>query len=175
MTTLTRNLFCLSLFLGLLFHGGSALASVSYSVTPLVIDQSLQARDIEEYTLTLSNNGDVPITIYPTVNNISLNSGGTIEEFLTPVESDQTSSISTWIEIGRGGIDLFAGQTKTITLTLRINPNAKPGAYHALVGFPYGGNRDEAEAMLLRGDAPGTIVSVSLDDKRATLLKISRF
>ncbi len=153
----------------------TAIAAVSYSVSPLVIDEEMEARDIEEHTLTLVNNGDVPVTIYPTVNNISLNAGGTIEAFLPPVESDQTTSLSTWIEIGRGGIDLFAGQTKTVTLTLRINPNAKPGEYHALVGFPYGGNRDEAEAMLKRGDAPGTIVSVSFEDKRTTLLKVSRF
>ncbi len=158
-----------------LFCIPTAFAAVSYSVSPLVIDEEVEVRDIKSYTLTLVNNGDSPVTIYPTVNNISLSAGGTIEGFLPPVQSDQTSSLSTWIEIGRGGIDLFVGQTKTITLTLRINPNAKHGEYHALVGFPYGGNRDEAEKMLARGDAPGTVVSVSLDDKRTTLLKISRF
>jgi hypothetical protein len=175
---MNQNLRIAALHLPLLLFfwlAPSVYAGVSYSVLPLVIDENVEARDIKEHTLTLQNNGDVPVTIYPTVNNISLNAGGSIEEFLTPVESDQTSSLSTWIEIGRGGIDLFPGQTKTVTLTLRVNPNAKPGEYHALVGFPYGGIRDEAESKLKRGDAPGTIVSVSFEDERNALLKISRF
>ncbi len=153
----------------------TAFAGVSYTVAPLVIDEEVEVRDIIEKTITLTNTGDTPVTIYPTVNNIALTDGGTIQEFIPQVMSDQTTSLAAWIEISRAGIDLFAGQKKTITLRLRINPGAKPGEYHALVGFPYGGNRDEAERMLHRGDSAGTIVTVSLVDKKTTLLKLSRF
>ncbi len=152
-----------------------AFASVSYTVSPLVIDEKVEPRDIIEKVITLKNTGDTPATIYPTVNNISLTEGGTVEEFLPQVMSDQTTSISAWIEISRAGIDLKAGESKTVKLTLRINPNVKAGEYHALVGFPYGGNRDIAERMLKNGDAPGTIVTVSIEDKKTTVLKLSRF
>lgn len=151
------------------------LAAPSTSVVPLVIDTDVEVRDIEEHVITLTNTGSVPVTIYPTVNNISLSEGGSIQEFLTPVESDQKTSLSSWIEISRAGIDLMAGDVKTVTLTLRINPNAVPGEYHALVGFAHGGNRDEAERMVARGDAPATVVSVTVMDDRVTLLKLSRF
>jgi hypothetical protein len=152
-----------------------AQATVSYSVAPLVIDEEVEIRDIIEKEITLTNTGDTPVTIYPTVNNIALSDGGTIQEFIPQVMSDQTTSLAAWIEISRAGIDLFAGKSKTITLTLRINPGAKPGEYHALVGFPYGGNRDEAERMLKRGDSAGTIVTATIVDKKTTLLKLSRF
>jgi hypothetical protein len=163
------------LFIALLVSPLFTQAAPSTSVVPLVIDADVEVRDIEEHIITLTNTGDVPVTIYPTVNNISLNEGGTIQEFLTPVESDQKTSLSSWIEISRAGIDLMAGDVKTVTLTLRINPNAVPGEYHAFVGFAHGGNRDEAERMVARGDAPGTVVRVKLEDDRVFLLKLSRF
>jgi len=165
-------LTCIAL---LLLPFAYAQAGVSYTASPLIIDEEVVPRDIIEKKITLVNTGDAPVTIYPTVNNISLNEGGGIEAFIPQVMSDQTTSLAAWIEISRAGIDLRSGETKSVTLTLRINPGAKPGTYHALVGFPYGGNRDEAERMLARGDSPGTVVSVSLEDKRVSLLRLSRF
>ena len=163
--------------LGVLFFAlvSFAHAASTYTVAPLVIDEEVEARDIIEKTITLTNTGTAPVTIYPTVNNIAMGEGGTIQEFLPPVMSDQTTSLSSWIEISRAGIDLRISETKKITLTLRVNPNAKPGEYHALVAFPSGGNRDEAERMVQNGDAPGTIVTAKLVDKKTSLLKLSRF
>ncbi len=159
-----------------IFYGFSSVeAFASYSVAPLVIDEEVEERDIVEHTITLTNNGDSPVSIYPTVNNISIDAGGQIQEFVTQVMSDQTRSLAAWIEISRAGIDLRPGETKTVTLMLRINPLAAAGEYHALVGFPHGGNRDEAEQMLKRGDAPGTIVTVTVVDKKNTILKLGRF
>ncbi len=169
------SLLSISIVLGTLCGIPTAHALMSYSVTPLVIDEEVEERDIIEHVITLKNTGDTPVTIYPTVNNISLGDGGEIQEFVTQVMSDQTRSLAAWIEISRAGIDLLSGQTKTVTLLLRINPSAEPGEYHALVGFPQGGNRDEAERMLARGDAPGTIVTVSVVDKKTTLLKLGKF
>jgi hypothetical protein len=164
-----------TLLFGTLFAPSESLAAPSYTVSPLIIDETVEKRDIKEFTITLTNTGDTPVTIYPTVNNISVTEGGTIEAFIPAVMSDRSSSIASWIEISRAGIDLRAGDTRTIVLTLRINPAAAAGEYHALVGFPFGGNRDEAERMVARGDAPGTVVSVSIEDKRTSLLKLSHF
>lgn len=170
-TTLTALFFALCFFLNV----DEALARVSYSVAPLIIDEEVEPRDIIEKEITLVNTADTPATIYPTVNNIALAAGGEIQEFLPQVMSDQTTSLAAWVEISRAGIDLQRGATQKITLTLRINPNAKPGTYHALIGFPYGDNRDEAERMVKRGDAPGTVVTVTIVDKKTTLLKLAQF
>ncbi len=153
----------------------AASAAPSYTVAPLVIDADVEPRDIIERKITIVNTGDAPVTLYPTVNNISLDAGGTIQEFHTPVESDRSASLAAWIEISRAGIDLKMGETKTVTLTLRINPNPKAGEYHAFVGFGYGGNRDEAEKQVRDGRAPGTIVTVSIKEDTNELLKLSHF
>lgn len=152
-----------------------AYAGVSYTVAPLVIDVDAEARDIITKPITITNTGDVPITIYPTVNNISLSEGGTIEEFVQAVESDRTRSLASWLEISRKGIDLKVGETYTTNLTIRVNPMPVPGEYHAFVGFGYGGNRDEAERQVKNGGAPGTIVTVAITEDKLELLKLSRF
>ncbi len=150
-------------------------AQPTYSVSPLVIDTKVEARDIITKKITLTNTGAQPVTIYPSVNNISLKEGGTIEAFLPPVASDRTASLASWIEIRRGGIDLQPGEVETIDLTLRINPEPKPGTYHALIGFGYGRNVDEAGAQIINGQAPSTIVTVTIEEKRNELLKLSKF
>ncbi len=157
------------------FYPFLSSAGVSYTVSPLVIDAEVEARDIIEKKITITNTGNQPVTVYPTVNNISLKEGGTIDAFLTPVESDRTASLASWIEISRLGIDLQPGASKTIDLTLRINPNPSVGTYHAFIGFGNGRNRDEAEVQVKNGNAPGTVVSVTIDDKKSVLLKLSGF
>lgn len=150
-------------------------AAPSYSVTPLVIDVKAQPRDIIKKDITIKNTGTQPVTLYPTVNNISLKDGGDIQEFIQPVESDRSTSLSSWIEISRRGVDLQAGDSVTIPLVLRITPNPIPDTYHAFIGFGNGGNRDQAEAQVKRGQAPGTIITVNITDDKVSFLKLSRF
>src|SRR3989339_1511546 len=118
------------------FH--DAYASLNYTVSPRVIDEKLEGRDIVTRDITLVNTGSQPITIYPSVNNISLDAGGEIQEFVQAVASDRTTSLASWIEISRLGVDMKPGETKVFPLTLRINPNPKPGTYHALISFGNG-------------------------------------
>ena len=94
-----------------------ALASTSYTISPMVIDLKSEARDIVEKEITITNTGTAPVTIYPTVNNISLQEGGTIDKFLAPVESDRTTSLASWLEISRLGIDLQPGAAKTMNFS----------------------------------------------------------
>ncbi len=149
--------------------------AITYTATPLVIDVQAEARDILTRKITVSNIGEQPITIYPTVNNVSLKEGETIEEFHPPVESDRTQSLASWIEISRRGIDLQPGTTHDFSLTLRINPDPVPGTYHAFIGFGQGRNRDDAERQVKNGDAPGTIVTVTIREKQNDFLRLSKF
>lgn len=146
-----------------------------YTVSPLVFDTKAEPRDILTKKITITNPGQQPVTLFPTVNNISLKDGETIEEFVQQVVSDQTTSLSAWIEISRAGLDLKQGESKTIDVTLRINPQAKPGTYHAFIGFGNGGNRDEAERQVKNGQAPGTVVTVTIEEKKSELMKLSKF
>lgn len=153
----------------------TAIAMQNYTVTPRVIDVKLEGRDIVTKDITVENTGSQPITVYPSVNNISLDGSGKIEEFVQAVISDRTTSLASWIEISRLGIDLKPGESKVFPLTLRIHPDPKPGTYHALVSFGNGGNRDEAERQTMNGEAPGTVVTVVIEDTKTVFLKLSRF
>lgn len=152
-----------------------ARANVSYTVSPLIIDTKAESRDIITKDITITNTGTAPISIYPSVNEISLKEGGTIEEFKQAVVSDRTRSVTSWLEISRLGIDLQPGASKTIPLTIRMNPTSLPGVYHAFIGFGNGGNRDEAEKQVWSGQAPGTVVTITIADKKIEFLKLSKF
>lgn len=159
----------------LLLHATPVGAAAGYTVSPLVIDVTAEARDIITKTITVTNTGSQPVTVFPTVNNISLREGGTIEKFLPPVESDRTSSLASWIEVSRLGFDLKQGESKVVDITFRINPNPVPGTYHTLIGFGYGRNRDEAERQVQEGQVPGTVVTLTIEEKVSEFLKLSRF
>lgn len=144
-------------------------------VSPLLIDHQAEARSIETDTITITNGTNAKIDIFPTVNNISLGANGGIEAFLTPTESDRTTSLSSWLEISRAPLELAPFASTTITLTLRVNPSPQSGIYHALVSFPIGKNRDEAEATVVRGGVPGVIVNVTIDENSTELMSLSQF
>ncbi len=150
-------------------------AGISYSIAPLVIDIEAEARDILTHEFTLTNNGGQPVTVYPTVNNISIDDGGTADNFVPSVQSDRTGSLASWIEISRRGINLPAGETKMVTMTLRVHPNPAPGEYHARIGFGSGRNQNIAEQQVASGRAPSSIVTVTIGKDTNEYLKLSRF
>lgn len=152
-----------------------AHSAITYTIDPLVIDETLEARDIKTFTISITNNGTQPISAFPTVNNISLTDGGTLEAFLPPVSSDRTRSLASWIEISRLGIQVPIGVTKTVPLTIRMHHAPEPGIYHAFIGFGDGRNRDEATQAVMDGRAPGTVVTVVVEDKKIEALKLATF
>ena len=153
----------------------STHADIAYTVSPLVIDIEAEARDILTRTIIVTNTGDQPITVFPTVNNISTAPGGTIEAFSPPSESDRTSSLASWIEISRLGVDVKQGESRQFPVTFRINPSPVPGTYHTLIAFGVGRNRDEAEAQVKRSEAPGTIINMTIGESNVEFLKLARF
>jgi hypothetical protein len=150
-------------------------AAPLYTVSPLVIDVEATGRDIITRTITLENTGSAPVTLYPSVNNISLTEGGTIQDFVPAAMSDRTQSLAAWTELSRAGIDLAPGEKTTREVTFRIVPDPRPGTYHALLGFGHGDNRDEAERQVRLGQAPGVIVTVTIADTKRSVLKLSGF
>ncbi|HEU4677549.1 MAG TPA: hypothetical protein VFS75_02415 [Candidatus Paceibacterota bacterium] len=170
-----RTPLTIVLLVALLLPALHANAAIAYKVEPLVIDLSAKARDIFTKTITVTNTGTQPVTIFPTVNNISVADGGTIEEFLSPSASDRTSSLASWIEIPRLGVNLKQGESKTFNVTFRLNPKPVPGTYHALIGFGYGRNQDEAQALVRAGRAPATMVTMDVESNRTEFLKLAGF
>jgi hypothetical protein len=142
-------------------------------VSPILLDHDAIARDIISDTITLVNDSSSKRVLYATVNEIAVDDAGAVKEFVTPVMTDRTDTITSWIEVTRGRIELEPGETREITVTIRVHPYAKPGEYHAFIGFVSASKRHEAEAVALRGDAEGVIVKVALTEKVNQLLRIS--
>jgi hypothetical protein len=151
------------------------LLAANFSISPVLIDVDVDARDVVTKDITLSNTTTNKLVIYATVNEIAVDEGGKLKEFVTPVMTDRTNTVTSWLEISRGRIELEANETKTIPLTIRMNPEAQAGNYHAFVGFVGASNRPEAEAIALRGGADGVIVKIALKEKTNELLRISSF
>lgn len=170
-----RSLSSTVALLLLFFIAVPALAAPSYTVSPLVIDVEAEGRDIITKSITVTNTGDQPVTVFATVNNISLDAGGTIEEFIPQVMSDRTRSLASWIEISRRGLDLPIGKSVDIPITFRISPTPVPDTYHALIGFGHGRNQDEATKLVESGKAPGAIVNLTIKEEVNEFLKLARF
>ena len=150
-------------------------SATSYSVTPLVIERDVEARDMLEESVKVTNTGTVPVKIFPSVNAITLGEDGSIVAFESPVMTDQTTNVASWLAISRARIELAPGETKRIPLSITIHPQAVPGEYYAFIGFGNGDKRDEAEAAVLRGAAPGVTVRLAIADKKNEYLRLHGF
>ncbi len=146
------------------------------TIRPFLIDVELSARDTYEEVITLSNDYQTrKAVLYATVNEISVDAGGEIKEFTSSVMTDRTNTVTSWIEISRGRVEIPAGESAEVPLTVRVHPNAEPGEYHAFIGMVEAANRTIAEAIALSGDAEGVILKVVVSDEREDGMKIAGF
>ncbi len=147
----------------------------AYSVSPLVIDRTLKARDEDQVMITIENSSQVPITIYPTVNAISLDDNGTISEFITPTLADGATTVTRWLAISRAQIDIQPGSKHEVPLNIKMPPAVEPGQYHAFIGLPNAGNRPIAEGLVAAGGVPGVVVTIEVKKDTVAILRLGRF
>ncbi len=147
----------------------------SYSVTPPVIEHKVKPRDMLEDSIKITNTGTVPVKIFPSVHPITLGEDGSIKTFESPVMTDQTRNVTSWIAISRARLELQPGESAKIPVTLTINPNAIQGDYYAFIGFGSGDKRDEAENAVMAGQAPGVTMRISMADVRSEYLRLQSF
>jgi hypothetical protein len=151
------------------------------TIRPFLIDNVMVPRESKEEYIRLQNDYEFrKAVIFATVNEITVGSDGEIRQFVSPVMTDRTTNVTSWIEIGRGRIEVPAGEAVEVPLTIRTHPYAEPGEYHVFVGFVEATNRTVAEQTALAGDANGVIVKVTIGDERVdsmrvTSLEVDRF
>lgn len=169
--------FTLFIFLCTTFVGIPSVFTYAadYALSPLIIDQPIEPRDSFEETIKITNTTDRKIRLFPTVNEITLGSEGAVERFIPASMGDNSVSVTSWISITRARIEISPGETIKVPVTVQVNPNAVPGEYHAFIGFAEGSKRDEAEAKVMAGTAPGTVIRLSLTEKRTEYLRLEQF
>ena len=141
-----------------------------------MLDETLQPR--EEVTNTISITSDYPVRkaqLYATVNEIMLDATGEIKEFVSPASSDRTNTITSWIEISRGRIEVLPGETVEVPITVKVNPQAVPGEYHAFIGIVEAPNRPTAQGKAMRGEADGVLLKVTIPDQRKDAMQVKSF
>ncbi len=175
MTMLIKKHFIFIFALVAFLISSTSVSAASISVSPLFIDYTTEARDVKNETIKIKNFSDVPVRLFASVNEITLGENGEILAFVAPSMVDRTVSVTSWIEISRGRIEIPPGGEKEVPFTIRINPNVAAGKYHAFVGFSNASNRDEAEAKTLSGQGDGVVVRISIDEKQSEFLRLVRF
>lgn len=146
------------------------------TIRPFLIDEVLTPRGEVTQTVTIkSDYADRKTIMYATVNEISLDEKGEIKEFVSPVMTDRTNTITSWIEVTRARIIVMPGETVEIPVSIRTHPQAEPGEYHAFIGFVEASNQPEAEAIAMAGEAKGVVVKIVVSDEREDSMKISSF
>lgn len=157
--------------------GGPVVATgEEINLRPFLIDVELEPR--EQVTREVTISSEYPhrkAIIFATVNEISLDDDGEIKAFQSPIGSDRASAVTSWIEVTRGRIEVSAGETVTVPLTIAAHPYAKPGEYHAFIGFVEAPNRPVAERTALAGDADGVVLKVTVPDDRISALRLQQF
>lgn len=162
--------------LGLAIALPNIVLASEISIRPFLVDETLQPRDSVTRSITLSSTYDTrKAVLFATVNEISVDATGEIKQFVSPVMTDRKNTITSWIEIGRGRIEIMPGETIEVPLGLVIHPYAEPGEYHVFVGFVEAPNRPKAEAIAMAGDAKGVIVKITIADERKDSMRISGF
>jgi len=135
---------------------------------------SLVPRESTTETILVESNYELRnATVYATVNEITVGTDGAIKEFVTPVMTDRTNTVTSWIEITRGQIKLAAGESAEIPLSIKVHPFAEPGEYHAFIGLVPTSKRFQAEEVALAGEADGVIVKITVTDERKDAMRIT--
>ncbi len=146
-----------------------------FTVSPLIIDHKTQVRDILTKDITLKNHSDKSLRLYVSVNEIQLGDNNEIMNFTPASMGDRTVSITSWVSISRARITIKPHEEAVIPVTVKINPKAVPGDYHAFIGFADASNIDEAEKIIMSGQGQGVVLRVSIEEKLVELLKLTRF
>jgi hypothetical protein len=111
--------------------------------------------------------------LYATVNEITVGTDGDIKEFISPVMTDRTNTVTSWVEITRGRIDILPDETIEIPLDVKVHPYAEAGEYHVFVGFVEAKKRFLAEEVAMSGDADGVILKITIGDERTDSMRIT--
>lgn len=165
----------ITLLASFLISAPFSYAQNSHSVAPLVIEHDVSARDQIEESVKITNTTDRVLRIFATVNEVTLGQDGGIQTFVPPAAAGTATSVTSWIEIQRGRIEIAPRETIRVPIKIVVGLNAVPGEYYAFVGLPDASKRDEAEALVYQGGVPGVLVRLSIADTSREFLQLEGF
>lgn len=170
-----KTLYVIIVALLVAFTPYASTLAADYAVTPIIVDRSVEARESFEETVKITNTSDRKLRLFPTVNAITLGTDGEIVDFMPASMSNTATSVTSWIAVTRGRVEINPGETIKIPVTVSVSPSALPGEYHAFIGFAEGSKREDAETKVQNRTAPGVVMRLSLAEKRSEYLRLQSF
>lgn len=133
------------------------------TVSPAVIDQQVKARDILNETVTIKNDGDNKVFLYAIVDDLPVD--GTKSTTSLTRRADRARSVSEWVEVTAGVIEIEPHEQVEVPITLKINLNAVPGKYYGAVAFVDASDRYAAENLYLTTNQPKLMINLDVQDQ----------
>ena len=159
-----KNIFILLLIIG--FFAACPMARAQdaggITVTPHIIDVKAKARDILEYNVVIKNNSGKRVTMYVLVYDVSPEDNH--YEIVGPGKLDKSTSITRWVNISRGAIELDPGEELSRKLTIEVNLRAKPGKYYAAIVFSQGRNITIAKESFEKEPQPELMLNIEVEE-----------
>jgi len=164
-----KILFFVFIFFPITF---SFAQSAPLSISLTVIDEKLLPRDLKDYQISIKNEGENLLWIYPIVFDI-LPSGE--RRFYEPEKVDKTQSLGAWIKIQRSAIELWPQKEIKIPLSLEVHPEAKSGIYHSAIVFSFGSSLPEAISNAQHLRLPEILLNVEVKENIVEQLQLKNF
>jgi hypothetical protein len=161
-----------------LFLGGVHYVRAEESgltVSPMIIDEKVKPRDILEKKIKIDYNvkDGGKANIYAVVYDFKDKDGNI--KYSGPGSSDKEDSIASWISLSRGANELMPGQSVDLPLVIKVNFNAKPGKYYAVIYYVNAHDGYAAESMSQSGAWPKTNINLEVLDHKVEKAQIIKF
>ncbi len=179
MTHRHKNIFIIAAVLAAAFACAPFVVlrahAAGLTVTPAVIDDHSFPRDILKYNLTVTNTDDRPVIVFASVYNLTADGKQQfVDTSIVNASLDAKSvSLANWISVSRGSMTFAPGESKTIPVTVTVNPFAVAGTYHAVIAFVEGGTRADAETHL--DGAPQALINLDVASNAKEDLELVSF
>ncbi len=162
------------ILLGFVFGQKMVIAAENKLViSPQIIDGTAKAREIINYEIKLSNTGSTTLGLYAIVKELNIGDGTATSSDLESL--DKKTSLTRWMKIKRGVIDIAPGQEIIIPLDIEVNMNALPGLYHASIIFSPGSSQAQALARSISEKQPEFLVNIKVEDDIIEKAQIIQF
>jgi hypothetical protein len=159
----------LALLLVSLWAGLPAVAFADLRVSPAVIDGAGKPREILRYTVLLTNNSDRMVTLYPWVRDID----PAVGEVPFDDGASPDTHLSRWVELSRAALDLMPRESREVAVLVQVDLRARPGVYHANLGWSAGADRLSAETP--GSDGVRVALNITVRDDANERLELGSF
>jgi hypothetical protein len=133
----------------------NALAALSVSVLPPILDLSIPAGGKKEFSLTVKNLGDSRVQVSPAVMDLMLDPTGAA----LPVDPGKGApSCAAWVTMDSGGFALGPGESISRKVTLEVPRGVAGGAYCVIVFEAREAERKTSGPSLDISTRTGTII-----------------